>query len=299
MPRTSYDPKNRFVHGSKLSEYELTRLLWLWFAGNTFSGIERNLAAPSENFSHGFQAINKTLSEKGFAEIEPGPLGSITRQTAKKYALDISEHLFWDVFRYDDETENVVRTGVKKIQESMNEDGFSPLFRLARGYFPKMRVKENSVVKQLGQHIADRLQGDEKNDLRLVYKEFLLFRYWIMVSDRQNYRYQRLNKIIQDEKAIGQAIYKYGRWQYRRSNALNYDDMHPLAFLLGVLGFGFQQTAEHLRRAPDYRDKSEAEILVALNRKFASQQKQFQLYAAMGGPDIVLRLLAVNPLILR
>lgn len=299
MPRRNYDPKNRFVHGAKLSEYELLRFLWMWFSGNTYSGIERNFASPSEKFDHGVRLINKTLSEKGFAEIEPNPLRSITRQTAKKYALEISEHLFWDIFKYDNETEALARVAVKKIQASISEGGFSPLFRLVHRYFPNMRLKENSVLHQLGQHIANRLKGDEKNDLRLIYKEFLLFRYWIMVSDRQNYRYQRLNKIIPSETAMGQAIYKYGRWLYRRSNALNYNDMQPLAFLLGVLGFGLQQSAEQISGQPDHQDKSEAEVIGILDRKFASQQGQFQMFAAIGGPDIALRLLAVNPLILR
>lgn len=294
LPRKVYTPKNRFVLGSKLSEHELARLVWLWCAGNTFSDIERQFATPGRIYDWSFNALNDTLCSKGLDPIERLSLEPLSRQSAKSYAARISDHLFWDIFSYDQTIEDGIAQSISEVESFLRMGRPSRLALLVGRFISTRRLRESVMVKRMGEQVLNSVGDSSSIDPQLFYRAFLVFRYWIAISDRQNYGFQSKHAIKQAEKSLDRSVYKFGRSLYRRSNSVQLADALPMAFLLGLQGFLLRQASEAVL------EENSADLsLKMMDDKFFRAPKEFRLFSAAGGSDLILRLLAHRPLVFR
>lgn len=291
MPRTTYINKNRYWPRSKLSEYELVRLLWFWCSGVSANQSAKVFQENNSDFDEFFSVFEKDMIRREISPIEKTEIRPISRQTFKKYNREIAEHLFWDVFRYDDDLEFRIDKVIRYVEMMLKKKRYLWLIRIVKGYVPKGKsIRETALIHRIGKTILSKIQSGEMSNNKDFYKEVLCFKYWFMMSNNQNYAFQRLHGILPAELLTGEATYRFSRRLYADANGVMYKDMPSYCFLLGLQGHIMTFCIAELFSPKERRSK-----IKELDRKFVENEKLFNKFMVYGGVDELLAMLQKKP----
>lgn len=236
MPRKSYTPKNRYWVRSKLNEFELVRLIWMWLAGANPEVISGHFHEQDNGFQNACRLLRGQSAKDGWHFPEAQPLRSISRQTVAKYIDAISDHLFWDVFDYPENAGEIYDNWtqrLKQISERVGEKRTTKItVRFARFFLKDL---EGTRLDNLPKQIAGLTTFNDTFDEDDLMKTYTVFRYWMLLSDRQEYRFQRKLGVDAIEKSTGEAVRSFGNALFKKSHGLALKDAKAHCFRLGVL----------------------------------------------------------------
>lgn len=159
------------------------------------------------------------------------PVKSISRQSAKKYIEQIAKHYMPTLCDYEvtikDHAERLSEFVIKLHNKSKLE---TLLMKVARRVVPKIPSFELPEAERTGLIFLEAGQKSVSNPEELFYYMWN-YNCWLIATDGQFYRIQRLIGLGPLENYTGHSTAKMLRDIYKRSNGIRLENMLPYSFL--------------------------------------------------------------------
>ena len=253
MPRSSYKPKNRFLPKARLSEFELYRLLLLWFSGNSHKQIEEKFHGHYPEFEQYVHNLNQQYFSRDPIEVHT-EIKKINRQQVSAYLKRIFPKVSDDFFPMTMSEEekmygaltfmNQIREFIEdSIDSDVNLEGInvkiSELLSMVVNDQKKYGLKfsDKKATSFFLNFFKDTESQTEKELLFAAYRMVSIIVYWHVSSETEPAdSYRALGK-APFQVTLDPLVRKMAVERFKKYRGIDVSDFEPHAAFLNCLQF--------------------------------------------------------------